>query len=103
MSDSGDLVQCATHGQQPQAFLCRHIVQSLDTQQAIGFHWSSEDHGAHPDAWCNDCEDARVASGGDWTEPVLEQVGVTLVCGSCYQAAKSIWLKARAADGLGAP
>ena len=103
MGNPRNSVECSTHGMQPQAFVCRHILQSLDTQRAVGFHWSSEDDGEHPDAWCFECEEARVAAGGDWTETVLEQVGVTLICGSCYQAAKAIWLKARAADGLGAP
>ena len=103
MGNSGDSVDCLIHGMQPKAFVCRHILQSLDSQRAVGFHWSAENAGEHPDAWCSDCDEACVAAGGDWTDAVLEQVGVTLVCGSCYQAAKAIWLKARAADGLGAP
>ena len=101
MEDLGKLVQCSTHGPQPQAFVCQHILKSLDTRQAIGFHWSAEDDGPNPDAWCNDCEEARITAGGDWTEQSLQQVGVTLICASCYQSAKSIWLTARAAEGLG--
>ena len=103
MEDARNSVRCSTHGLQPKAFVCCHIRQSLDTHQAVGFHWSSSDDGEYPDAWCADCEDAVVAAGGEWTETVLQQVKVTLICGSCYQAAKAIWLKARAADGLGPP
>lgn len=91
----GDLVQCSTHGSQPEAFVCQHILASLDSKQAVGFHWSAEDDGPTPDAWCSDCEGARHAAG-DWSDDLMRQVGIALVCASCYRAAKDIWLSARA-------
>ncbi|SON77462.1 hypothetical protein XFF6166_230002 [Xanthomonas citri pv. fuscans] len=90
----GDSVHCSTHGSQPEAFVCQHILASLNTRRGVGFHWSAEDDGTTPDAWCSDCEHAR-HEAGDWSDDLMRQVGVALVCASCYRAAKDIWLSAR--------
>jgi hypothetical protein len=102
MGESQATVECTTHGAQPEAFLCKHLMGTLDTGTAIGFHWSSASTSETPDAWCNTCEEARVKAGGEWTEEAMETVGVKLICATCYRRAKRIWLDARTADGLGA-
>ena len=51
--------------------------------------------GPHPDAWCSSCEDRRVEAGGDWTPEVEAELGIQILCGSCYESAKRIWSKAR--------
>jgi hypothetical protein len=50
---------------------------------------------ARPDAWCSACEQARIESGGDWTPEVEEELRVKLLCGACYDYAKSIWSNGR--------
>jgi hypothetical protein len=95
MGEETQTVHCDTHGPQPQAFVCQHIFVSLDTERAVGFHWPAESDDPFPDAWCNKCEAARVAAGGDWNEELMKMVGIKLICGSCYQVAKDIWLRAR--------
>jgi len=84
-------INCHVHGWQEQTLVCQHIAQSLHTGIPVGFHWSSESTKAHPDAWCSACEKARVEGGGDWTPEVEQKLGVKLLCGTCYDYAKSIW------------
>jgi hypothetical protein len=48
-----------------------------------------------PDAWCSACEQARVDAGGDWTPEVEEKLRVQLLCGACYDYAKTIWSNGR--------
>jgi hypothetical protein len=91
-------VECHRHGPQQKAFVCQHIASSLCTGVAVGFHWSADDQCAHPDAWCSLCDDARLRAGGDWTPAIESLLGVTLVCGRCYEAAKKIWALGRAAE-----
>ena len=88
-------IQCDVHGWQEQTFVCQHIAQSLHTGIPVGFYWSSEQADARPDAWCSACEKARIEAGGDWTPEVEERLKVKLLCGACYDYAKSIWTKGR--------
>ena len=76
MSEGG-FVECVTHGTQPRAHVCRHIVETLDSGVSVGFHWSAEDTSSYPDAWCTACDTAVKNAGGEWTEQVLQSVGVS--------------------------
>jgi hypothetical protein len=88
-------IKCDVHGWQEQTFVCQHIAQSLNTGVPVGFHWSSKQTDARPDAWCSDCERARIEAGGDWTPEVEAKLRVKLLCGACYDYAKSIWANGR--------
>ena len=101
MGSSRD-VDCKAHGRQPAAFLCQHLMRSIDTQVAVGFHWSSQDPGPTPDAWCSACDEARVAAGGDWTDELYKLLSIKLVCASCYGRAKDVWLRVQKTDRLSA-
>jgi len=94
MSDS-EKIQCGVHGWQEQTFVCQHVARSLRTGIPVGFHWSAEKTEGRPDAWCSACEQARVEAGGDWTPEVEQRLGVKLLCGACYDYAKSIWPEGR--------
>jgi hypothetical protein len=86
-------VKCATHGWQEESFVCQHIAQSLRTGVPVGFHWPAGATSPHPDAWCSSCEAARIAAGGEWTSEVEEELSIKVLCGACYERAKSIWSK----------
>lgn len=88
-------VECKVHGEQEEAFACQHIANSLLTGVPVGFFWPEESNQKHPDAWCQQCEDARVEAGGDWTPEVEKLLSVKLLCGACYEYAKSIWENGR--------
>jgi len=68
------------------------------TGVAVGFHWSADDTSPYPDAWCSNCNDAVGATGGEWTDEVLQSAGVSVLCGCCYQKAKAIWESVRHAQ-----
>ncbi len=95
MAIESDKIHCGTHGWQERTFVCQHILQSLYTGIPVGFCWSSEQSDPRPDAWCSTCEKARQEAGGDWTPEVQEKLGVKLLCGACYDYAKSVWLNGR--------
>ncbi len=88
-------IECGVHGLQDETFVCQHIVGSLRTGQAVGFHWAAASPQRRPDAWCSECEARRVEAGGEWTDDVLTSVGLKVLCGSCYDTAKGTWNAAR--------
>jgi hypothetical protein len=89
-------ISCGVHGWQDETFVCQHVAESLHTGVPVGFHWSSEQPDTRPDAWCAACERLRLEAGGDdWTPEVEKKLGITLLCGSCYDDAKSIWINGR--------
>jgi len=85
-------VECERHGPQPEAFVCQHIAESLRTGQSVGFFWSSESSESRPDAWCRECNERVKRTGGEWVGEAAEALGVKLLCGGCYDAAKQLWL-----------
>ena len=93
-----DKVRCHVHGEQEETYICCHIMGSLDDGRAVGFHRPKDSPLERPDAWCTECERVRVAAGGEWTDDAMAFVQVKLVCGACYDLAKSIWLQALQAD-----
>ena len=88
-------ITCSVHGLQEETFVCQHIVESLSTGIPVGFNWPPDQDKPRPDAWCAACERARIEAGGDWTPEVEKKLGVKLLCGACYDYAKSIWSKGR--------
>jgi len=83
--------RCHVHGVQEATYVCRHILGSLDTGEAVGFHWPASSTSPRPDAWCSECERVRIVEGGEWTEWAMEFVQLKVICAECYDRAKSIW------------
>jgi hypothetical protein len=82
-------VRCATHGDQPQTFVCPHIVEGLANRERFGFFWSTVDpNDPMPDAWCLDCENRARLTGGEWVRIALEHLQPKVLCGECYDFAK---------------
>jgi hypothetical protein len=94
--DTSRKVICSEHGPQDESFVCQHIVTSLYSGIAVGFHWPAESMQLHPDAWCTACEIRRAsAPNGDWNDELNEMLGIKILCGACYERAKSIWQQGR--------
>lgn len=89
------MVECASHGAQPAAFVCQHVARSLRTGRPVGFFWSSYTSTPRPDAWCRECEERVQRTGGEWTDESEADLGVTLVCGSCYDRVRALNLGER--------
>ncbi len=85
---------CASHGPQPETFVCGHIAESLKTGHPVGFFWSSEDTSEFPDAWCSECNGRLAASGWEWTPETESLAHIKLMCGRCYVQARELNLGA---------
>ena len=83
-------VTCPVHGDQRRTFVCKHIVQTLEDRRARGFFFADDEDGDGECAWCAECEDRRVAAGGDWSDELTDEMDIALLCGSCFDTAKRI-------------
>jgi hypothetical protein len=79
-------VTCGAHGETPATFMCRHVA----TGSGCGFHASVQDTTDRwPDAWCDLCEQAFQAAGGEWNEVSEAGLDAQLLCTHCYEAARA--------------
>jgi hypothetical protein len=80
-----DKIQCATHGECFQAFVCCHL---LGETAGLGFNRNEPDDDApFPDAWCDNCEIIRVAHNG-WDEKSEKLAEISMLCSGCYERAQ---------------
>ena len=88
MARTADTVQCATHGVQPEAFVCGHILSGLQHKTRVGFFTARDPGNPHPDAWCTECNTRLSTCGGEWVGDAAEQLNATILCSACYDIAK---------------
>lgn len=82
----GERVTCGTHGETPATFACRHLTHGI----ACGYHSSADDPlDQWPDAWCDLCEEAFRAQGGQWNNVSEAVADIQLMCTGCYDAART--------------
>lgn len=78
-------IQCATHGEYPQTFVCSHL---FGESAGLGFNRSEPaTDNPFPDAWCDHCELIRAAHRG-WNEQSEKLAKITLLCSGCYERAQ---------------
>jgi hypothetical protein len=86
-------VQCKTHGLQPQAMVCQHIVTGRLARERVGFFWTNQDPGnPRPDAWCADCQRRVNKTSGEWIGEALQHLEPRILCGECYDLVKRFHL-----------
>ena len=73
---------CEKHGQQNEAIICSHLVQTLADRRPRGLIWSRDEDGAI-NAYCVGCKDMVDDAGGVWTDDLQEKAGLGLVCEGC--------------------
>lgn len=85
-------IECKNHGLGRVAFVCQHL--NYETKK--GFEEAFETHlGMELDddddfqAWCDECEKARLKSDG-WNDESMEFAQIKLVCEHCYFELKTI-------------
>jgi hypothetical protein len=87
------VIDCPIHGKNAEAFVCQHIAAGLLDNQRVGFFWTgSEADNPHPDAWCAGCEARRLEHNGEWEGEAANQLQAKIMCGSCYDVAKTFHL-----------
>jgi hypothetical protein len=80
-----DKIQCATHGECWQAFVCTHL---LGESAGLGFNRNEPDEEEpFPDAWCDNCEIIRAANDG-WDEESENMAEIVMLCSGCYERAR---------------
>jgi hypothetical protein len=80
-----DKMQCATHGECWQTFVCTHLTGAT---AGLGFNRNDPtDDKPFPDAWCDDCERIRKAHDG-WNEESEKLTKIVLLCSGCYERAR---------------
>ena len=89
MSKTTTNVDCPEHGLQQETFVCQHIVQGLSDGRRVGFFHARDPENPRPDAWCAECNERVRAQGGEWTGDAEAQLGAKLLCGACYDRAKT--------------
>jgi hypothetical protein len=75
-------LNCEKHGEQNEAYLCSHLVQTLSDRVPRGLIWSRDAEGSI-NAYCIGCEDMLRANGGAWTEELQEKAGIATACEAC--------------------
>src|SRR5690348_16688171 len=85
MSDSS--VNCATHGQTQETFVCEHIA--LTVNGGVGFNYFREVDNTRPAAWCDECELIRSAYNG-WNPECEKLTKIVLLCGGCYDGFRAL-------------
>jgi len=83
-------VDCCEHGKQQATFVCNHVVESLHDETPRGFWWANDPDNPRPDAWCSECEKRLKANDGEWNEEIETLANIRLLCGVCYDNAKSL-------------
>ncbi len=84
------MIDCCEHGKQDETFVCQHIVESLRTKIPCGFWWAKDSKSSRPDAWCSACNKLWGEKGAKWSKKVEDVLGIKLLCGACYDVAKSL-------------
>jgi len=85
------MVICKTHGEAAETFVCQHVSKGLRDRHRVGFFWSTCDpDNPFPDAWCYECEQRVKATQGDWIGEALEHLLPRILCGYCYEVAKTL-------------
>ncbi|PHS28304.1 MAG: hypothetical protein COA84_02070 [Robiginitomaculum sp.] len=74
------MLKCGTHGEQPETYVCKHIVQAMKTGNETGFYWSIED-GVY-DAVCEKC---NAMSDAKWQNRQTDLVRT--LCLGCFKVA----------------
>jgi hypothetical protein len=77
-----DKVQCETHGECFQTFVCTHLVG-----EAAGLGFNRNEETPFPDAWCDNCEIIRAAHDG-WGEESEKLAEIVMLCSGCYERAR---------------
>jgi hypothetical protein len=86
---SVETVECEEHGKQKVAFICQHVVATLEDGQARGFVWDRDEDGLI-NAYCDDCDAAIEANNGDWTPEIEAKADVGMMCEVCVSEAAKI-------------
>jgi hypothetical protein len=79
-----DKTQCAVHGEARRAYICQHLLATLEDGISRGAFWCRDDDRCI-NGYCAECAARLEAAGEEWTEEVTAQLGVKIICEGCFQ------------------
>jgi hypothetical protein len=82
-------ISCDQHGSSGCAYICTHLLQSLNDSVLCGLTMELDD-GGNPNAWCDECERKLVMAGDVWTDELSKFANISVVCRECYQSLESV-------------
>lgn len=83
----GDTIQCDTHGENHEAFVCSHLV---DDSFGRGFHSDAPtESDPFPDAFCDNCQLIYEAHDCEWNDEVEALIKISMICSGCYNRARA--------------
>jgi hypothetical protein len=91
---ASQIVDCETHGEERQAFVCQHLNSAIKTGFEEVFPTvKGMELGEEEDfqAWCSECEKVRLSTNG-WNEESMEFAKIKIVCETCYFDIKAFQL-----------
>ncbi|HEY6258649.1 MAG TPA: hypothetical protein VIY51_22935 [Xanthobacteraceae bacterium] len=75
---------CAVHGQSRRAFICQHLLATLEDEVPRGAFWC-RDEDQCINGYCAECAARLEAVGGEWTDDLMARVDVKLICEGCFR------------------
>jgi hypothetical protein len=82
MVDMPNKIQCETHGECQEAFVCSHLIEGA---AGLGFNREEpSEENPFPDAWCDDCNVIFEAHQG-WSDDTEGLISIRLLCSGCYE------------------
>ena len=77
-----ELIECETHGECEQTYVCSHLVSDA---VGLGFNGAEPTlEKPFPDAWCDECHLIFEAHDG-WNDQTEDLVSIKTLCSSCYE------------------
>jgi hypothetical protein len=79
-------LQCGVHGQARAAYVCQHLLATLEDGVSRGAFWCRDEDGCI-NGYCAECSTRLDTVGGEWTEDVTAQLGVKIkmTCENCFR------------------
>ena len=84
-------IQCGVHGQAQAAYICQHLLATLEDGVPRGAFWCRDEDGCI-NGYCAECSAGLNAAGGEWTEDVTAKlrVKINLICENCFRRIAAI-------------
>lgn len=82
------LVECAEHGSEPPAFVCRHLNLETPVGFVEGFDPEEPEVELYQ-AWCHACDEVLVEEG-EWNDRSEAFAGIHMVCRECYRRMREL-------------
>src|SRR3954464_1470144 len=88
MRDDPRRIRCERHGPQRPTFVCKHLVSGVGLGFVEPQGPQQEDASDEQAAWCDRCEETRLAGGG-WTAQSEANAGISLICAACFEVSRA--------------